>query len=210
MAEENEPKKKVFISYSHADSQWAERLKAHLETADSHGLVEFWTDSDIQAAENWKENISSAINSAKVIIILVSPEFISSKYMAEFELPLIQKVADEGVIVIPVMIRPTQTNGLLDKFKSIEIEPITALSPGDQQRVLINTAKMINQVILSEPIVSGNLSGKVLASAIGGAVVGNMMGFILPGIGSIIGPIVGAMIGGAVAASSKEGKHEEP
>lgn len=50
-------RRKVFISYSHADAKWLERLRVHLKPLEREGIIELWVDTKIQAGMRWKEEI---------------------------------------------------------------------------------------------------------------------------------------------------------
>ncbi|MGA8026550.1 MAG: toll/interleukin-1 receptor domain-containing protein [Bryobacteraceae bacterium] len=67
---------KVFLSYSHNDRRWADRLLTHLRAiADK---VDVWSDSQIGAGESWDDEIEKAISSADVAIVLVSADYLAS------------------------------------------------------------------------------------------------------------------------------------
>ena len=59
---------KVFISYSHKDIEWLERLQVHLKPLEREGKIERWDDTLIESGEKWKETIRNAITSAKVAV----------------------------------------------------------------------------------------------------------------------------------------------
>ena len=63
---------KVFISYSHKDVKWLERLKVHLRPLTRVKEIEIWDDTMIAAGSTWQEDIGRAIETAKVAIILGS------------------------------------------------------------------------------------------------------------------------------------------
>lgn len=219
MADSLYTRNKVFISHSKADSEWAERLKAHLDSAYSKGLVESWSDRELQLGSEWKKEIQKAINSAKVAVLFLSPDYFASDFIAYSELPLLKQAAREGTLLLPIVVRHVEQNeheGIIGSHEALNHKPIVTLPPRDQERLLIESAKRIYEVIDLEPPtrkVPSGLSGKVLASAIGGAVAGNVVGSIvggvlLSGIGSLLIPVIGALVGGVVAAASKEGGEE--
>jgi len=61
---------KVFVSYSHEDALWLNRLKVHMKPLIRAGLVDFWDDTKIQPGTDWKSSIREAISSAGVAILL--------------------------------------------------------------------------------------------------------------------------------------------
>lgn len=107
----------VFISYSHADSKWLRELQMHLEPYVRNATVEVWDDTKIKAGAVWREAITQALGSAKVAILLVSPAFLASKFIAEEELPpLLSAAKSDGVTILWVPVRTS----------SFEVTPIEA------------------------------------------------------------------------------------
>ena len=47
----------IFISYSHKDKKWLERLQVHLKPLEREGLFERWDDTMINAGEKWRDEI---------------------------------------------------------------------------------------------------------------------------------------------------------
>jgi hypothetical protein len=66
----NEAGKKptVFISYSHKDKDWKDRLISHLGVLSEQGLLSFWDDRQIGVGEDWYEKIQEAMNDARVAV----------------------------------------------------------------------------------------------------------------------------------------------
>jgi hypothetical protein len=44
----------VFISYSHQDEAWKDRLVTHLGVLKSEGVFELWDDRQISAGDGWR------------------------------------------------------------------------------------------------------------------------------------------------------------
>src|SRR4051812_5856800 len=80
----------LFISYSHKDTAWLDRLKVHLDPyfADGKwGEVQIWEDTQIPPGAGWKQDIDGAMADAKVAVLLVSADFFASKFIKTEELP---------------------------------------------------------------------------------------------------------------------------
>src|SRR3712207_4638911 len=77
---------KVFISYSHKDERFREQLQEHLYAAKRQGLIEDWHDRRIAPGEEWENLISENLETAEIILLLVSSSFIASPYCYDKEM----------------------------------------------------------------------------------------------------------------------------
>lgn len=103
--EEERSPPSIFISYSHKNEAEKEELVSHLEVLD--GLVDLWVDDRIKAGSDWQEDIEQAIRQAKVAILLITKDFLTSKFIKNSEVPnLLKRRKNEGLVVIPVIARP--------------------------------------------------------------------------------------------------------
>jgi len=101
------PGPSVFISYSHKDEAWKDRLVPHLRVLQPEELLDTWDDRRIGAGANWYEAIQQAIERASVAILLISADFLTSKFILEQEVPrLLERRQTEGLHIVPVIVRP--------------------------------------------------------------------------------------------------------
>lgn len=98
----------IFISYSHSDKKWLERLQKHLKVLSKHfEPIEYWDDTKIKGGDKWKKEIEEAISRANVAILLVSTDFLSSDFITTDELPpLLRKAEKEGTRILPLIVAP--------------------------------------------------------------------------------------------------------
>ena len=98
---------RVFISYSHKDEAWKERLHTQLKVLERQNQLSIWEDRQIAAGADWYPAIETAINSADVAILLISADFLGSKFINGEEVPrLLARRKKEGLLVIPLILSP--------------------------------------------------------------------------------------------------------
>ena len=98
---------RIFISYSHRDQRYLDELHAHLAFFEKKGDIDFWDDTRIQPGSRWYREIEKAISSARIAIVLVSADYLASKFIQERELPPLLKAAQaEDVTILSVILSP--------------------------------------------------------------------------------------------------------
>lgn len=118
---ENKTKHKIFISYSHDDNKWFQRLKIHLAGLMRFYDIEEWDDQKLISSDEWEKEISKALQQATIAICLVSASFMASDYINRKELPaLFEKAHSEGMKIFPLIVSPcgTFTDSWLHKYQS--------------------------------------------------------------------------------------------
>jgi hypothetical protein len=98
---------KVFVSYSYKDEALRDQLAKHLDVLSRQGMIKTWHDDVIDAGDKWKTKIDQHLNSAQVILLLVSADFIASDYCYDAEIKRAMERHEAGEsLVIPVILRP--------------------------------------------------------------------------------------------------------
>ena len=77
---------KVFFCYAHEDEPLLKTLKKYLTPMQRQGLIALWYDRDISAGTAWEQEISEHLNTAQIILLLVSPDFMASDYCYSIEM----------------------------------------------------------------------------------------------------------------------------
>jgi hypothetical protein len=72
---------KIFISYSHKDEEWKDRLLTHLNVLAKQNRLEVWDDRRIAAGDEWLPEIEQAINFCHVALLLISANFLTSNFI---------------------------------------------------------------------------------------------------------------------------------
>jgi TIR domain len=82
------PRDKVFVSYSQRDLKWCEAVRQMTDPLAHSGLFLLWIDRrEIEAGDLWREKIRQALGTARVGVLLVSKNFLDSKFIRKIELP---------------------------------------------------------------------------------------------------------------------------
>ncbi len=115
----------VFISYSHEDRPLLNELVAHLSILQKQKLISTWKDIDISPGTEWEKQIMNCLNSAQIILLLISSDFINSNfcYSIEMERAIQRHKADEAR-VIPIILRPVYLKGA--PFEMLDVLPLDA------------------------------------------------------------------------------------
>ena len=96
----------VFVSYSHRDDDLRAELQTHLVMLRRTGVVREWSDRRIIPGQEWDEQIDEHLESADIILLLVSPDFLASDYCYDKEVMRAMERHEEGEArVIPVILR---------------------------------------------------------------------------------------------------------
>lgn len=97
---------KIFFCYAHEDAALLDQLKQHLKPLQQQGIFEMWHDQDISAGTDWKKEIDNRLNAADIILLLISPDFISSEYCYSVEMKRALELHNQGEArVIPIILR---------------------------------------------------------------------------------------------------------
>jgi hypothetical protein len=156
MAEQSSHSGKVFVSYSHRDGVWLERLRVHLKSLERAGVLEVWDDTLIETGENWRQQIQVAIEAASVAVLLVSKDSLASDFITEAELPPLLEAHKNGKLkILPLILNPcrfeqTPRLGQLQAVNSPQ-RTLSEMPEVEQDRVFLNLAEQIH-VALTKPL----------------------------------------------------------
>src|SRR5437868_14990134 len=98
---------KIFFCYAHEDEALLSKLKTHLRPLQRQGFIDVWYDSDIIAGAEWEREIDKHLNAAKVILLLVSPDFMDSDHCYTEMQHALEQHKNRACRVIPILLRPT-------------------------------------------------------------------------------------------------------
>ena len=142
---------KIFFCYAREDEALLNKLQTHLRPLQRQGLIDAWHDRDISAGTEWEKAIDENLNTAQIILLLVSPDFMNSDYCYSIEMKraLERHVAGEAR-VIPVILRPVDwKKSPLGKLQALPKDGKPVTSWLDQDEAFFNVAEGIRKVVES-------------------------------------------------------------
>ncbi|MFN7900711.1 MAG: TIR domain-containing protein, partial [Synechococcaceae cyanobacterium] len=148
-------REQLFISYSHADRDWVDRLRKMIRPLErSHGL-RLWDDSQIPAGAKWRQEIETALATAKVALLLVSADFLASEFVTNHELPPLLEAAEaEGLSILWVPLRPSLVEVTpIQAYQAVlsPKRPLASMNAGEQEEALKTIALAIQEKLASRP-----------------------------------------------------------
>ena len=98
---------KLFLSYSHQDDELRKELEKHLAALRREGAIDVWHDHRIGPGDEFAQEISNQLESADIVLLLVSSDFLHSDYCYDIEMKLVvERHAEGSARVIPAILRP--------------------------------------------------------------------------------------------------------
>jgi hypothetical protein len=125
----------LFFSYSHRDEALRKKLETHLSLLKDQGVIQEWHDRCILAGTEWDGVINENLNRAEIILLLVSADFLASRYCRDVEIARAMERHQAGTArVIPVILRPVDwQSASFGKLQALpkDGKPITTWSNRD-------------------------------------------------------------------------------
>jgi len=139
----------VFFSYSHKDEALRDQLAQHLTLLRRNRVITEWHDRQITAGEEWAGEIDAHLNSARLVLLLISPDFLASDYLFDVELTrALERHAKGEACVIPIILRASNLSGApFEKLKRLprNDQPVTLWK--DRDAAFAHISKEIEQTI---------------------------------------------------------------
>lgn len=140
----------VFVSYSHKDTRWLQRLQVHLKPLERLGKITLWNDTLIDPGKKWREEIRKAIDTTKVAILLISADFLASDFIADNEIPpLLASAESNGAVILPVIVSSCRFGQAetLSQFQAVNLpsQPINMMSKGRQEAIFVKVSEAVEK-----------------------------------------------------------------
>ena len=116
VAAEREKQRKVFISYTHHDRKFAERLASDLK---KHGLPVWWDEWEIRVGESIIQRVNDGIDSSAYLVAALSTHSVHSDFVRrEIGSALMKQLsAEKDIVVLPLLVNDCEVPVLLREIK---------------------------------------------------------------------------------------------
>lgn len=139
----------VFISYSHKDEELKDEIYVHLANLTRQNKIKPWQDRAIEAGTEWDAEIKARLESAGIILLLITPRFIASEYCFDKEMQrAMERHAAGTARVIPIIMKPCDWKDT--PFSKLQVLPKDAkpvTSWNDQDEALLNVVQGIRKAV---------------------------------------------------------------
>ena len=148
----------------HKDADLRERLGTYFAPLKQQQKISEWHDRKIEPGANWDTEINAQLNSADLILLLVSADFLASEYCfgAEVEKALVRLKRGE-VKVVPILLKPCLWEE--SRFSELQIIPRDAKAMTSWVSVdeaLKDVASEIRKLVSEPPPTQPKSSPRVL------------------------------------------------
>src|SRR5438874_7841079 len=141
----------IFYSYAHEDELLRKELAKHLTSLQRQGIIAGWHDRLISAGTEWEHEIDSHLNTAGIILLLISASFIASKYCYSIEMKrALERHEAKEARVIPIILRPVYWKNMpFGKLQVLPTEgkPVDSSQWHNHDEAFANIVEGIHKVI---------------------------------------------------------------
>ena len=147
---------KIFISYSHKDKIWKNCLATQLAVLELEGYFTVWDDQQIEPSDDWFSEIERELNQADVAIMLISADFLTSRFIRAEEIPtLLRRREQAGMKLIPLIVRPCawQKVSWLSAIQGggKDNKPLSKLDKNKREEALTELTEKIASILKENP-----------------------------------------------------------
>jgi len=102
---------KVFLSYADEDEKLLQQLEKHLSVFRRSGKIILWHGKNTAHDTEWQREIETYLNTADIILLLISPDFIASDHCYSIEMQkALERYKAGDARVMPILMRPVDAS----------------------------------------------------------------------------------------------------
>jgi formylglycine-generating enzyme required for sulfatase activity len=139
----------IFFSYARADEILRNELAKHLKPLEQEKIIKAWHDRQIPPGAEWQNEIDRHLESAQIILLLISADFLASDYCYSFELKrALERHENQSACVIPVILRSCDwQNTSFGKLQALPTDGKPIKSWTDRDEAFTAVVKGLRQTI---------------------------------------------------------------
>jgi hypothetical protein len=149
----------LFYCYSHRDEELRNELENHLAMLKREGVIGGWHDRRIGAGKEWEGEISTHLEGSRLILLLVSSDFLASDYCYDVEMKTAMEMHEAKIArVIPIILRPVDwSTAPFRKLQPLPTDGKPVTSWPNRDEAFLGIAKGIRAA--AEELIGGSASG---------------------------------------------------
>jgi hypothetical protein len=96
----------VFVSYAREDRKDVQKLRTLLQTLVNAGVIQLWSDHQLEAGADWKSEIEARIHKAHILILVLTGPYLASETIMTWELPrIMERATAPETAIFPILAR---------------------------------------------------------------------------------------------------------
>ncbi len=138
----------LFYSYAHEDEASCNEVMQALQLLRSESVINEWYDRQISPGENWRKLISENLARSKIVLLMISPDFLASDYCMGVELKqALDRHWERQCRIVPVIIRDCRwTKTKFGSFQALPTDGKPIAEWGNKTEAFTNIAEGIRAV----------------------------------------------------------------
>ena len=139
----------IFYCYARKDKKSRDTLAEHLSNLKWQGLITEWHDFDISPGQEWENEIAAHLDTADIILLLITRNFMASYYCHEVEMKrAIERHKAREARVIPIRLRHVDwENAPFSKLQALPSNGKTVSDWPDKDKAYTDICQGIKKVV---------------------------------------------------------------
>jgi len=136
----------VYISYSHDDRSWKDKLKKQLAVLERNKLIQIW-DDEVDVGDERGSHLAR-LNDAHIVVMLITVDFLTQDHIMDQQVPMIlQRRQKEGMRVFPIIVKPCNWREV-DWLAPLQVAPrdCTPIAKGSEYEIEEALAEIANEI----------------------------------------------------------------
>jgi internalin A len=138
-----------FLSYSHKDERYLRQLETALSQLRREGKISAWHDRKLLPGEDWEHKIDEHLDSADLVLFMVSPDFLASDYAYGREMSRAMERHESGsAILIPIILRASDwPSSPLGSLQALPSNARPVLSWANRDEAWLDVVRGLRRII---------------------------------------------------------------